>query len=290
MGSRDRFPPRRPPREAVGGTPARSRRGDIGEQWWSRRFVAALERIGERGRLSRGRSYARSGQVMDLDIGPGLVTALVQGTRPRPYEVSIEIDVFTDEQWDRIENAMAQQALFLAALLAGEMPEEIEQAFDAAGFPLFPLRMFDLRPYCSCPDAGNPCKHAAATLYILAERFDEDPFQIFAWRGRTEHELARSLRRRRTAFDPRPPGGAAVAGDDATAVDPINPDPVGFWRAGPELGRLALSPRAPTAPENVLRQLEPLPLSAGDVPLIDALTRAYRTVTRNAERIAYDQE
>ena len=37
---------------------------------------------------------------------------------------------------------------------------------------------------CSCPDSEVPCKHLAATFYLLAEAFDEDPFLILRWRGR----------------------------------------------------------------------------------------------------------
>jgi uncharacterized Zn finger protein len=91
---------------------------------------------------------------------------------------------------------MAEQAIFAAKLLAGDMPEDIEDAFKAARVSLFPSKS-DLDTDCSCPDWANPCKHIAAVYYLLGERFDEDPFLIFLLRGRSKEELMEMLRQRR---------------------------------------------------------------------------------------------
>ena len=131
------YPPSRP-LAVTGGIRARSQRGSIGEQWWSRRFIDVLESFGMTGRLQRGRRYARAGQVLELDISPGYVTARVQGSRTAPYKVRIQVLPLTTGQWQRVEQALADQALFRAKLLAGEMPAEIEDVFAACGTPLFP--------------------------------------------------------------------------------------------------------------------------------------------------------
>jgi len=68
-------------------------------------------------------------------------------------------------------------------LLAGEMPEDIEAAFVAAGAPLFPKSERELKTACSCPDFSNPCKHIAAVFYLIGEEFDRDPFLLFVVRG-----------------------------------------------------------------------------------------------------------
>ena len=162
------------------GLQAKSKRGAIGETWWSQRFIEVLEDFHEGPRLARGRAYARRGQVIDLDVEAGEVGARVQGSRARPYSVSIGVTVLDDTDWARVEEAMASQALFLARLLAGEMPREIEDAFAATGLSLFPATADDLATDCSCPDWENPCKHVAAVYYLLAEAFDRDPFLIFA--------------------------------------------------------------------------------------------------------------
>src|SRR5688500_2974535 len=113
-----------PRRAAKDGIKAKSQRGDIGESWWSKRFITALQALTDPGRLSRGRSYARSGQVMDLRVSPGTVTARVQGSRPTPYAVKVALKPFPERDWERVEAELAEQAIFLAALLAGEMPRD----------------------------------------------------------------------------------------------------------------------------------------------------------------------
>ena len=275
-----------PRRAAKDGIKARSTRGEIGETWWSQRFIAALKELADAGRLTRGRSYARSGQVMDLDVEPGAVTAKVQGSRPLPYDVRIRLTPFTDAEWARAEEALAGQALFLAALLAGEMPRDVEQAFAAAGLSLFPSRAEELRSECSCPDWANPCKHVAATYYILAEAFDTDPFLVLCWRGRGREALLARLRELR---DAQPAEEEPVAEEEPgeMPLPAVPAEPADFWRAGGELASLAFSPRAPAVPDAVLRQLGPLPPEAGGPEADAALARAYAAFTRAAERRAF---
>ena len=168
------FEPSRP-LPAKGGIAARSRRGAIGEEWWSRRFIQLLESFGVGSRLKRGRNYARAGQVIELDVEPGIVIAKVQGSRYTPYKVRIRTKPLSDAQWRRVEKAMSAQALHLAKLLAGEMPHEIEQVFTSCKLALFPTSASELKASCTCPDWENPCKHVAATYYILAEQFRPRP-------------------------------------------------------------------------------------------------------------------
>ncbi|MFC4589729.1 SWIM zinc finger family protein [Sphaerisporangium corydalis] len=254
------------PIRVEGGIRARGRRGTIGEQWWSRRFIDILERVCDSGRLSRGRAYARKGQVLRIDLSPGLVGAAVQGSRPSPYEVSVRIPAYGADDWAGIEEALAGRALYRAKLLAGEMPPEIVEVFDAVGLPLFPA---ELDMECSCPDWGFPCKHLSAVLYLLAESFDQDPFLVLAWRGRAKEDLLDALR--------------GLPGDD-DAPDPLHVDdvPLGervndFYSASVPLSRLRPRPGTPGAPpELLLRALEPPPVKVRHIPLLDILRPAYR--------------
>ena len=182
------------PISVEGGIKARSKRGAIGEKWWSRRFIAVLESYGMSGRLQRGRNYARRGQVLEFGLSAGKVTARVQGSRPQPYKVTITVLPLTAAQWHAVESRLGAQALFRARLLAGEMPEQIEEVFTGCGTPLFPRTASDLDMRCSCPDWEVPCKHLAAVCYVLAEAFDDDPFRMLAWRGRGREELLTALR------------------------------------------------------------------------------------------------
>ncbi|WP_433299865.1 SWIM zinc finger family protein [Actinoplanes sp. CA-030573] len=249
-----------------GGIAVRAKRGKIGEQWWSRRFVDVLERVCDGGRLARGRAYARKGQVMDFQLSAGRVTARVQGSRPQPYAVEIAIAAFDDPQWTALLSALGSRALYRAALLAGEMPREIIELFDEQGLPLFPDRL-DIR--CSCPDWSVPCKHGSAVLYVLAEAFDDDPFLVLAWRGRDRDTLLAALR-----GTPEP-----VEEVDPLAVEesPLEDHVADFYSPGISLSRLReRPPRVTTPPELLLRALDPPPVKVRHIPLTDLLRPAYR--------------
>lgn len=276
------------PLPAQDGMQARSRRGEIGETWWSRRFIELLESFGVGSRLRRGRNYARSGQVVELDVEHGVVLAKVQGSRHTPYRVRIRFKALTENQWRRAEKAMAAQALPLAKLLAGEMPYDIEELLESCKLTLFPRSASELAASCTCPDGVNPCKHIAAAYYILAERFDEDPFLIFTWRGRDQDELLESLRKRRA------PAGRGAKTSTTPARGPNVPEPSAplstvldsFWSCASELDSFHVSPLAGEAPDALLRQLGPAPVEVGDRNLTDVLAGAYATLAQAAERRA----
>ena len=146
------------------------------------------------------------------------MTALVQGSRPHPYKVSIGVLPLTTAQWRAVERRLASQALFRAKLLAGEMPAEIEDVFGSCGTPLFPRSAADLTMRCSCPDWEVPCKHLAAVCYVLAEAFDDDPFTMLAWRGRGREELLAELRRGMPRGSDQPGAGTSAAGQARAAA------------------------------------------------------------------------
>ncbi|GGS52888.1 hypothetical protein GCM10010156_09510 [Planobispora rosea] len=279
MSGRGWFEPSRPVR-VEGGIRVRSRRGSIGERWWSRRFVDVLERVCDPGRLSRGRSYARSGQVLELEVGPGLVTARVQGSRRAPYRVEIGVEAYGEEEWRGLAGALAAQALYRAKLLAGEMPPEIEGVFEERGLPLFPGEG-DLEMDCSCPDRGFPCKHLSAVLYVLAEAFDDDPFLVLAWRGMGRDTLLAALREEGGAA-----GGVSRPGPLDVADVPFAERMADFYQPGVSPARLRDRADGTDAPPDLLlRLLDPPPIKARHIPLLDLLRPAYRAL---AERETAD--
>lgn len=187
-----RFPPSKPIK-VEGGLAASRPRGAIGDSWWSRRFVQVLESYGLGTRLERGRRYARQGQILSLDVSPGLLAAQVQGSRPTPYLVTVSLRPPTEKQWQVLDTALRTRVGLAANLLAGDVPAELEEVFAQAKAPLFPGRWADLQTRCSCPDSANPCKHIAATLYLLADRLDSDPWLLLEWRGRSRDEVLAAL-------------------------------------------------------------------------------------------------
>ena len=282
--SQDWRPPRyvpSQPRPVQGGIRAQSRRGDIGETWWSRRFIAILESFGYGSRLERGRSYARRGQVMDLTVRKGVVEARVQGSRPRPYRVRLAVEPLSERDWVRAEQAMASKAIFMAKLLAGEMPRQIEEAFSASKLSLFPASGRQLSSSCTCPDLAVPCKHVAAVFYILAEALDADPFLVFKWRGRTKEELVDNLGALRAS---------APASEEAVSPAELEPQLskllTKFWKAGPQLADVQIRPWTADAPDELVRGLGPVGVTVQGRDLSEVLADNYRLMSAAAQGLA----
>lgn len=263
------FYPRSRPRAAKGGIKAQSQRGQFGTTWWAKRWIAVLESFNIGARLGRGRSYARGGQVLNIDVGKGEVTAKVQGSRPQPYEVSIGFKELKAAEWKKLLAALSKQALFVAKLLAGEMPPDIETVFTDAGLSLFPARHADLQTSCSCPDHSNPCKHIAAVYYLLGEEFDRDPFLLFKLRGMGREELLAKLNQS---------GAPAVAAAEPAKV-PAEPLPSGaseFWAAGDLPPELFGEVRPPNVSAAWPKRLGNFPFWRGGERFLDALEPIYR--------------
>ncbi|WP_067461454.1 SWIM zinc finger family protein [Actinomadura macra] len=255
--------------EADTGVRARTKRGSIGARWWSRRFIDLVESFADKGRLQRGRTYARKGNVFDLRVAPYEVTAKVRGSAPEPYEVALGIEAIDDAGWRAAEAELASRAVFRARLLAGEMPPEIEWVFAELGLALFPGTASDLHLMCDCPDWGDPCKHAAAVLYLLAEAFDDDPFLILEWNGRGRDRLLAALR--------RGSGPGAEPDPFEMADEPLTA--AGFWTPPSGLAGLRERPPAPPVPPGfVLRVATPPPVRVRRRDLTDVLAPAYESL------------
>jgi uncharacterized Zn finger protein len=173
----------------------------IAREWWAQRWIDVLEGFGFRQRLARARNYAKEGNVLSLEFTQSSVVAVVQGTAVEPYNVQLHLEAFSDEQWSYVVESLAEQALFSAKLLSGQMPQTIEEVFTTNGLSLFPFNQFDIHSNCDCPDPVNPCKHIGAVYYLLGDRFGEDPFVLFQLRGRNKAEIIQALRNRRAEIN-----------------------------------------------------------------------------------------
>ncbi|MEJ7638153.1 MAG: SWIM zinc finger family protein [Singulisphaera sp.] len=265
------FPPSRP-RKAEGGIKSQSKSGGFGESWWAKRWIELLESFHIGGRLARGRSYARSGQVLSIAIEKGKVAAKVQGSRPKPYDITIEVKTLSESDWAKVLDALARQALFAAKLLAGEMPQDIEPLFQEVGLSLFPAKLGDLTTDCSCPDSSNPCKHIAAAYYLLGEEFDRDPFLIFTLRGLGRDALIARL-------GATSPGRGGAGGSPSTSPrphEPLSAEVETFWG---EVGGRIEDPcgvvEIPSAPAAHARRLGGFPFWRGESPFLDTLSAMY---------------
>jgi len=266
----DYFPPAR---EAKGGIKAQTKRGAFAESWWAKRWIEVLEsfQIGER--LSRGRSYARRGQVLSIEIGKGRVEAKVQGSRVQPYFVEITVKALSDEEWKSLVEAFSRQPIFAAKLAAGEMPREIESVFDEMKLTLFPSRFKDLSTECSCPDWSNPCKHIAAVFYLLGEEFDRDPFLIFKMRGLSREEMLVQL-----STGHQEPTEPEIEEPEEISVppEPLPMDPDLFWKTEKPTEDFFGEVHIPTVPAGVVKQLGNFPFWRGEIRLMDAMEFFYK--------------
>ena len=271
------------------GIKAKSKRGKFVKNWWADRWISALKPLMDSGRLSRGRSYARRGQVIDIDVAPGRVTSRVQGSRRTPYKVNIQLKPLRTQQWDKVLDALAEQAIFAAQLLNDEMPADIQDVFEAVNVPLFPTSRGDLKTNCSCPDWANPCKHIAAVYYLLGERFDEDPFLLFELRGRSQEEIAVALRERR-AVEVKTVEAAPYMPDLVKSVDvPALEDSVErYWTPGVEAADITFSIAHPRVPSALLKRVG-LPDFEGVNPrnFQRQMDRVYDGVTVATIRLAF---
>ena len=287
----DYYEPSRP-RRVEGGIKTKSERGEIGETWWSKRWIKVLESFSMGTRLTRGRSYARQGQVISIDIEPGLVKAKVQGSQPRPYNVKIRLEPLSDQDWDKVTDAMASQAIFAAKLLAGEMPNTIEEAFVSVHVSLFPTALRELNTDCSCPDWANPCKHIAAVYYLLAERFDEDPFLIFKLRGRTKEQIIAVLRDKRAATFPVE--DTSVGAETASAEEEnhisLEEHLETFWQAGEAIESFTVNLSTPRIDKAILKRLGTAPFTIGDMNVASLLAKAYSAVDAAVSKKMTEEE
>lgn len=255
------------------------------EAWWVQQWIDLLNSYRFKKRLERGRQYARDGHILSLEFKGAKVSALVQGTAPEPYKLSIWIDAFSDEDWNYVIDILSGKAIYSAYLLAGEMPADIESVFTASGLSLFPFTLTDVHSRCSCPDPKNPCKHIAAVYYQLGDFFREDPFVLFQLRGRTKTQILETLRQKRQRQS------EAEATPEVAEPTPPAPSPEQLLSPGMNLDRfwvyeepldsslVVISP----AESTVLDVLGPIPLPSEDAAFVQVYLKAlYGSVSQKA--------
>lgn len=192
--------------------------------WWGQRFIAALEKIMDSGRLSRGRSYARGGKVKSFGIKDGIISAQVRGSvnpyfgvyKEPLYTTTIEFKPISAANWAAAIAYVASKASLISRLMLNEIPDNIDDAFAKLDLHLLPHRKDDFTTSCSCPDWSNPCKHIAGVYYLIAAQLDQDPFLLFELRGLSRGALQRELA--------KSPLGQALSAEMIIKSAPPEPD------------------------------------------------------------------
>ncbi len=266
------------------------------DAWWVHQWVDLLNSYRFKKRLERGRNYARQGHILSLEFKNSKVHAKVQGTASEPYQLSIWIERFTDEDWGFVIDTLGKQALYSAQLLAGEMPDDIERVFTSNGLSLFPFTLSDVNSKCSCPDPKNPCKHIAAVYYQLGDFFREDPFVLFQLRGRTKEQILEALRQQRqlaiqeeTDADSQAASTQKAVGDREKATPSTQPTKAAqpivkledFWQYDEPLdpSLVVITP----AEQTVLDVIGDMPLATTEAQIVmDHFKTLYQTVAQQA--------
>ncbi|NET25526.1 SWIM zinc finger family protein [Okeania sp. SIO1I7] len=261
------------------------------KEWWTQQWIDLLNSYRFKKRLERARNYARQGNVLSLEFRDKEIISQVQGTAPEPYKQSLWLDTFSDEDWNYVIETMSQRAIFTAKLLAGEMPQNIEEVFAANGLRLFPFTLDDIHAKCDCPDKARVCKHIAAVYYILGDRFSDDPFLLFQLRGRTKEKILEVLRQKRGQSEE----------ENSTIKEKITREkkPTSatqkytnfeqFWEYKQQLDSSLVVITPPPSNETVLDVLGPLPLSTSADTIEDYFQKIYQNISQQAVITALNQ-
>jgi uncharacterized Zn finger protein len=264
-------------------------------EWWSQRWLDLLDSYRFKKRLERARNYYRQGNVLSIEFKGAKFLAWVKGSEAEPYKVSLFLDSFSDEEWGYVIETMSHKSIFAAKLLAGEMPQNIEEVFTSNGLSLFPFTLGDVHGKCSCPDKAVPCKHIGAVYYQLGDRFSEDPFVLFQLRGRTKEQIISDLRDLRSTKNINSVSERFIEEENYTHQSSISQHKYSieidkFWQYNEPL-EPSLVVIVPSFNETVLDILGTIPLakdeenlgnsSVGDVT-INYLQTVYKDISQNA--------
>lgn len=273
------------PRRVRHGIKLRHRDGPVADNFIAQRWLALLESVFSQDVRSDGFDYAKAGQTASLDVTIGEIRARVQGRDPRPYALSMRLTPMTDEQWSAAIDQMAGGAIYVARLIAGDMPASVAEVFESLGVELVPSDAGALQVTCTCSEP-DPCKHAAAAAYVLMERFNDDPLLVFTLYGMAVGNVLDQLRQARAIHTH---GIASAHADPLIPESQIDPQPLeasveAFWRSGPELAELEKAPPPQHIAHALLRRLGPSPMQ-GRFPLVGLLASVYDTVAQDAIHI-----
>jgi uncharacterized Zn finger protein len=159
----------------------------IAETFWGEAWCTNLERYSDfASRLPRGRTYVRNGSVVDLQVAPGSVTALVSGSSM--YDVKVTVAPVPRAHWNAICKDCSGAIDSLVELLQGRFSTGVMTRLCEARTGLFPSPK-EIHFTCSCPDWASMCKHVAAVLYGIGARLDHQPELLFTLRKVDQQDL-----------------------------------------------------------------------------------------------------
>ena len=188
----------------------------IVKTFWGKAWCDNLERYSDfANRLPRGRTYVRNGSVIDLQIAPGAIHALVSGSEI--YKVGVKVTPVTKARWQSICNDCAGAIDSLVELLQGRFSKGVMERICMQNAGLFPSPK-EIKLSCSCPDWADMCKHVAAVLYGIGARFDEQPELLFRLHEVDEKELIAKAGKALPLAKQRPVASKVLGSEDLSSI------------------------------------------------------------------------
>lgn len=272
------------PKRVRHGIRFRRKQGLEGLPWHAQAFLQAIEQgIAPEAKLL-GMEYAEAGQVAGYTVNSGIIEAQVQGRGVRPYTVKLTVNPLSREEWDKVIERMAGEAVYAARLLTGEVPESIEECFAVVNRHLLPSATDPLKTECDC-DLPQPCKHVAAAGYLMAERIEVDPVVLFALRGLAGERLLEKLQEQRTlqTSGVSQAHGSAAQEEDTSGLPPLERCVEDYWRPGASLDEALNATLPEHVPHALLRRMGPSPMG-GKFPMVGLLASIYDSIRAAATR------
>ncbi len=292
---------------------------------WSARWFEYLK--GQGFDLKRGQALSRRMQVKSVDVQFGRIKAEVVESHRGACQVEVEVLPLGDDEWSAVLDALAEEALYAAQLLAGGNEWEsvlsvLDSVFDDAEVALLSSSSEAGEVVASCADCqgrSTPCKHALVVLYWFGQLISDDPWMLLLLRGRDRHQVLTGLRLRRSHgveeeshIESEDPGGVSensLSGYDglraledsairqnedlelAAQID-------AFWggrQLGPggtrhELRALHYNIAPPLIRMALLRRLGPPPFQQDSPDIYDRLSKIYLEVSAKALELAFAPE
>lgn len=178
--------------------------------WWGKAWLQALSNIDYSNRIPRGARYARNGSVKSVVIDGNHITAKVQGSRERPYKVTMTVNKFSDDEIDRLIDGILSKPAIVPQLFNMHLSPLVLDIAKKAKLKVFPSSWKDLAMNCSCPDWAIPCKHLAAVVYMVGLEIDNNPFLVFQLHG---VDLLEELRKRGVSIEAKKSAAVAKSAD-----------------------------------------------------------------------------
>lgn len=260
--------------------------------WCSERMRQVFAPLLEPEIEARARELVRGRKVLDFMVQPGVVSARVQQDSLRPQRIGIHFQPIDDNYWERIFDSLSDKSYFLARMLAGDFPDELETVAIECGTSLFPESIRSVGLSVDGQDLKAPSPLVAAVTLRLLEVLDQEPFSLFTILGRGREETIAEVRRLRAKNEPGKVAFLPPSSFSADSSSPIETAPAhplryqssrGFWSMDPAIKQLQYTIKADELPASILRWLDPIPLNGLEEHVDHLLEEAYARVARLAQ-------